>query len=152
MPPAATRLQLQPRSSVLAFGDGEPVTLPVGPQSLAEAVLRHDPPTPAELEGTIDHIEDALTASRLARADRGELRIDDALLRTLPGLGATGSQLTRDGVEALFGKLASRSLGTPVSAAELPPGRKVAAALVILRECMHHLGFERVVVSEARPA
>lgn len=146
-PPAATRLQLQPHSTVLAFGDAEPVTLPVGPAGLAEAVLRHDPPTAAELEGVIDRIEDALTASRLAHADRGELRIDDAVLRTLPGLGAVGSQLTRDAVEALFGKLASRSLGTPVSPAELPPGRDLAAALVILRECMHHLGFERVVMA-----
>jgi hypothetical protein len=51
--------------------------------------------------------------------------------------------MAREAVEALFQRLASRALGTPVPATDLPHGRDVAAALVILRECMHHLGFER---------
>ena len=32
----------------------------------------------------------------------------------------------------------------PIAAAELPHGRDIAAALLILRECLHHLGFDRV--------
>lgn len=140
-------LQLQGRSTLLKFDGGETVRLAVGPRDLAEDVLRHEPPTPAELERAIDVVEDALTGSRLARSERGDLVTADALLRALPGLGAPGMRLTRDAVEALFQRLASRALGTPVATAELPRGRDIAAALVILRECMHHLGFDGVAMT-----
>ena len=152
MSPPPVRLRLQTQSTLLEFDSGETVTLPVGPRRLAEDVLRHDPPTPTELERAIDVIEDALTGSRLARADRGDLATTDALLRALPGLNAQGARLTRDAVEALFQGLASRSLGTPVAAAELPHGRDIAAALLILRECMHHLGFDGVGAATDRAA
>ena len=138
------RLRLQERSTVLEFDGSGAVTLSVGARGLAEDVLRHDPPTPAELERAIDLVEDALTASRLARADRGALVTADALLRALPGLATQDASLTRDAVEALFQRLASRALGMPMAAAELPHGRDIAAALLILRECLHHLGFDRV--------
>lgn len=140
---APARLRLHAQATVIEFDDGPTVTLPVGPSGLAAAVLRHDPPTAAELEHAIDRVEDALAGSRLAAADRGELVISDALLLALPGFDAPGAGLGRDAVEALFQRLASRALGTPVAAAELPHGRDVAAALLILRECMHHLGFGR---------
>jgi hypothetical protein len=141
------RLQLQARSTLLVFDDAQVVTLPVGPRDLADAVLRHEPPTPVELERAIDVVEDALTGSGLARADRGDLLTSDALLAALPGLGTLGARLNRDAVEALFQRLASRSLGTPVAESELPVGRDFAAALLVLRECMHHLGFDGVRIS-----
>jgi hypothetical protein len=143
------RLGLQPQVTTLEFEGSKRITLPIGPRGLADAVLLHDPPTPAELERAIDVIEDALMASRLAQEDRGELVTADALLLALPGMGSPASDgLTRDAVEALFQRLASRSLGTPVAAAELPLDRDLAAALLILRECMHHLGFDRVSPAE----
>jgi hypothetical protein len=134
-------LQLLARSTRLDFGAAQTVTLPVGIDDLAEDMLRHEPPTSGELERAIDVVEDALTGSRLARADRGDLFIADGLLRAVPGLAVPGARLTREVIEALFQRLASRSLGTPVSDEELPRGRDFAAALLILRECMHHLGF-----------
>jgi len=143
------RLRLQAQSTTLEFDRAESVTLPVGPRGLADAVLRHDPPTPAELERAIDAVEDALTGSHLACADRGGLVTADALLLALPGLDAQGAGLTRDAVEALFQRLASRAIGMPIAAAELPHGRDIAAALLILRECMHHLGFDRVALAPA---
>jgi hypothetical protein len=139
------RLGLQPQLTTLEFEGPKRITLPVGPRGLADAVLLHDPPTPAELERAIDVVEDALMASRLAQADRGELVTAEALLLTLPGMEmASAEGLTREAVEALFQRLASRALGTPVSAAQLPLQRDVAEALIILRECMQHLGFSRV--------
>ncbi len=144
MSQSPARLQLHPRSTLIEFDADHAVTLPVGPLGLAQDVFRHDPPTPAELEHAIDLMEDALTASHLANAARGEIVTSDALLASLPGLGAAGLRLPRDDVEALFQRLASRSLGTPINDHELPPGRELAAALLILRECMHHLGFDRV--------
>jgi hypothetical protein len=94
-------------------------------------------------------IEDALMASRLTQTDSGELVTADSPLLGLPGMEAAGAGgLTRDGVEALFQRLASRSMGTPVTATELPPQRDIAAALLFLRECMQHLGFDRISAAE----
>jgi hypothetical protein len=140
----AIGLRLQEQTTLLEFEDGRTATLQVGPQGLADTELRHDPPTPAELERAIDRVEDALSGLHLASADGDRLVTTDAHLRTLPGLGTHGASLGRDAVEMLFQRLASRALGMPIPAAELPPGRETAAALLILRECMHHLGFDRV--------
>jgi hypothetical protein len=141
------KLRLDERSTSLEF-DSRTVTLRVGPQGLADTVLQHDPPTPAELERAIDLVEDALTGLRPGPAGAG-LVTADAVLLALPGLGPQGGSLTRDAVESLFQRLASRALGTPVPEAELPHGREVAAALLILRECMHHLDLGRVDVLSA---
>ena len=67
------RLGVQPQLTTLDFEGSKRITLPVGPRGMADAVLLHDPPTPAEVERAIDVIEDALTASRLTQTDRGEL-------------------------------------------------------------------------------
>ncbi|MCW5636076.1 MAG: hypothetical protein KIT17_22260 [Rubrivivax sp.] len=134
---------------MLEFDGGESVTLPVGLRDLAEVVLRHEPPTPAELERAIDVVEDALAGSRLAQGAHGDLVTVDPVRLALPGLDAPGACLTRDDVESLFQRLASRALGMPASAAGSPHGRELAAAIVIVRECMHHLGFDRIRASEA---
>lgn len=137
------------RNTILEFADGPVVTLPVGVGDLMRDVLRHQPPTPSELERAIDLIEDALLATRLSKAPRGTLVTSDDALRTLPGLGTAPATLSIEEVEILFQRLASRSLGTPVAADELPQKLESAAALLVLRECMHHLGFDRI---EARAA
>lgn len=119
------------------------MTLPIGVGDLARDVLRHDPPTPAELERGIELVEDALAAARLPKADRGTLLAAGAV-HALPGLQAPEAVLPLDVLEALFQRLTSRALGTPVSEEELPPGQEIAATLLLLRECMHHLGFDQI--------
>jgi hypothetical protein len=140
----AARVRLHARNTVLEFADGHAVTLPIGVGDLARDVLRHDPPTPAELERGIELVEDALAAARLQKSERGSLLIADDGLRALPGFGTPEALLPLAAVEALFQRLASRALGTPVAAAELPEGREIAAVLLLVRECMHHLGFDQV--------
>lgn len=146
MSPGRVHLQLQAQSTLLGFDDGRTVALPVRAQDLAEAVLRSDPPTAIELERAIDLVEDALSRWHKTLPEGTVLVVADPRLHQLPGLDRPGSALGRDAVEALFQRLASRALGTPVAADELPHGRDIAAALLILRECMHHLGFERVIM------
>ena len=146
MNPRRVHLRLQAQSTVFGFDDGRAVELPIGPQGLTRHALRHEPPTAAELERAIDLVEDALARWPGDLSASRELVTADPLLRALPGLDQPGSTLGRDAVEALFQRLASRALGTPVAEAELPNGGLIAAALLILRECMHHLGFERVLV------
>jgi exopolyphosphatase/pppGpp-phosphohydrolase len=142
MTPPPVRLGLLARSTLLQFESAETVTLPVGLRDLAEDVLRHDPPTPSELERAIDVVEDALSGSRLEYGARGELVAADPVLLALPGLDKPDASLTRHDFEALFQSLASRALGMPGSGS--PHGRELTAAIIILRECMHHLGFDRI--------
>jgi hypothetical protein len=141
---AVTRLNVEPQRMTLALADGRSAVLPLTPRSLADAAFRHDPPTPQELEHAIDRVEDALTATRLRWEERGTLTASDPNIRTLPGLEVEGGTLSRDDVEALFQQLTSASFGHPGACVGLPSGGESAAALVILRECMHHLGFEAV--------
>lgn len=148
-----TRLRLQPDRTVLDGRSTPAVALDVGPRSLAAGSFRRDPPAPHELERAIEVVEDALVAAGLAHASRSVLVSDDPLLRR--ALGGTG-MLTRDEVEARFERLAAVSLGQAVAAAGIPMDPDAAAALLLLRELMHHLGYQRVVVedpdSESLPA
>jgi hypothetical protein len=145
----STGIRLEPQQTLLIAQAGT-VVVAAGVAGLADTVFRHHPPTPAEMEQAIDIVEDALMATRVAHAARGELETSDPLLQALPGLSDEGSRLTRDEVEALFQRLASSSLGHPGAAAGLPAGGPSAAALLILRELMHHLGYAAVRCARAR--
>lgn len=143
-PPGSTTLRLDRHRTTLSAGAVPEVVLTVGISDISDGLFRHDPPTPFEMEQAIDAVEDALTSSRLQHAERGELVTTDPLLQAwvaTGGLQGDAARLTRDEVEALFQRLASATLGHPRALAGLPSGREAAAALLILRECMHHLGY-----------
>jgi len=118
--------------------------LGVGTELLAAPNALSTTPRPAELEHAIDRVEDAISASRWAFDQRGTLSTSQPYLTALPVLQQAGQSLPRDAIEALFALLAQRAFGTPVGASALPEGREAAAALFILRKCMHRLGFERI--------
>ena len=121
------------------------VTLEIGYRSVAETCFRHDPPTPGELELAIDAVEDALMSARASRTDAGPLVTSDDIRRFLPELPPDGTATTLEEVEARFQRLASVSLGHP-TLVNMPLDRESAAALLILRECMHHLGFGALMI------
>jgi len=139
-----TRFRLEPQRTTLSASTGGEVIVAAGVDGLADVSFHHDPPTPAEMEQAIDVVEEALMATHLPHAERGELVTSDPWLRGLPGLRDEGASLTRDDVEALFQQLASASLGNSGALRNLPAGGRAGAALLILRECMHHLGYESV--------
>jgi len=141
----ATRLRMQAQRTMLT-AESASVVLEIGHQSVAERFFRHDPPAPGELESAIDAVEDALMSARVPRADPATLVSSDDIRRLIPGLRPDGEATTLDEVEARFQRLASVSLGHPSTLADLPMGRESAAALLILRECMHHLGFAGLVI------
>lgn len=143
-PPGTTTLRLESQRTTLTDGTAPEVALAVGVRSIADTFFRHDPPTPFEMERAIDAVEDALSATRLRHAARGELLTNDPLLQALPGLQVDGERLARDEVEVIFQRLALASLGHPDALEGLPSGRDAAAALLILRECMHHLGYDGI--------
>jgi exopolyphosphatase/pppGpp-phosphohydrolase len=146
----ATFLDLGDRhSTVWSQSDGlrlNDSTFPVGLGLLVERCFRHVPPTPIELEHAIEITEELVMP--LARRYSG----NEAL--TVTGVGAElvspaltaggihGNSVTLDELEVLFNRLAAVSEGLPVSNEALPVKRKIFAAVLILREFMHHLGFQ----------
>jgi hypothetical protein len=143
--PHATALQFEDNRTTLSGGTTPQVVLAVGIGDLASKVFRHDPPAPYEMEQAIDLVEDALAATGLKRAERADLLISDEPLCALLGLQTMGNRVTSEEVEAKFQRLASVSLGHPGLLEGLPSSGRVAAALLVLRECVHHLGFAGVV-------
>ena len=134
-----------PTVTTLSSDDGGVVTLGPSPATLAATCFRNGRPTAVELERAIDIVEDALMAAKPPPAPGdGHLTTSEPILRRLPGLEAVGATLSRDAVETLFQQLASFALGMPDPHGAKVAERETAASLLILRECMHHLGFDSV--------
>ena len=141
---------------VLTGRDVQPdaaLTLAIGSTKTADAFFRSDPPTPQELEAAIDTVEDEVMRARTLPADDATLVTADAALRDLAGVDATptphGKTWSLDAVEQMFQRLASASLGHPTALQGMPAGREAAAVLLIVREFMHHLGYESITVLDA---
>jgi len=128
---------------------GDSMALDLGTGSTARLFFRSDLPQPAELERAIDHVEDELMRALKWTAGSATLATDHPFVR---GLAQTETVLSLELVEALFQRLASGALGDPSALRGLPAGREAAATLLILRELMHHLKFNQVVVAPPSPA
>lgn len=147
-----TTLHIGIDASCVASGRaGEPPwtrRIGVGTAATGRGGLRHDPPTPLEMENAIAAIEDEVMplAGTLARASplvvSGSAIPDVARCAGKAGDGAIVLELAE--VEQLFEQLAAVAEGRPASSSGLPPGTDFAATLLILREFMHHLGFDSV--------
>lgn len=141
--PNLTPLCLHADRTTLSDGAAPELVIGVGVDDIVGSVFRHDP-TAIEIERAIDRVEDALGASGARQSERGELRVAYPPLLAALGLTADGMRLSRDEVEARFERLAAAALGQPGALAGVPVDRAGAAALLILRECMHHLGYSGV--------
>lgn len=140
-PPA--RLRIGATRTVLsrAGSGGATHALALGTASIG-APWRHDQPSAQDIERAIDVIEDALLhVPTTWRAIGTLVTSDDAIAEWA---AAAGAALTLPAVEALFQRLASAALGDPGADRGLPAERDAAAALIILREVMHHLGATAV--------
>lgn len=139
---SVTPVLFEPHRTVLRPSGVAEVVLAAGADDLAANLFHHDPPLPGELEAAIDVVEDALAATGLRQADRGVLQVNEPVWGEWLGGCRPDEPCARDLVEAQFQRLASTSLGYP----GFVGGTALAAArLLILRECMHHLGYEAVV-------
>ena len=144
-----TTLQLGTETStVLCLEDGHIVLqqeLQLGTASLARQWMRHTPPTPLEIENAIEVTEDVVMplAAKLARTEQLQLSGSGAAL-ILQGVGAapdTTLHWSLDEVEDLFNRIAMVSQGRPSGQEALPTAPEFYAAMVIVRECLHHLRF-----------
>lgn len=131
------------RVGIIADDARRELPLPVGTSHLVRR-FRRDPPRPVELEEAIEVTEDAvMPLTRLLPPD-SVLRASGPLARQV-ALRAAGSdaaqRVSLDAIEALFGHLADAAQRGFWSG-ELRLDATTAGALVILREFMHHAGFE----------
>lgn len=135
-------LNIEPHRTTLSCPSGGEAVIDVGIDTLTDRFFRDDAPTPLDIERGIDTVEEALQATGLRHGRRGELVTNAPWLAALPEFHAQGGILSRDAVEALFRRLSTASLHRAGSAVDPLLARHTAAALLILRECMHHLGYD----------
>ena len=162
-PPASIELRLEPDqlalywmpTAALAAGNTEPYSVALGWQTVAQAFgLRM--PTPLSLENAIATVEDAvMPAGRwLAKPPAGiappfTLHTRSPLLREVAevagvALSTPPARLSRQAVENLFNRLSDQIHRPGVPDTALPQRAEWAAALLILREGLHHWGVEWV--------
>jgi hypothetical protein len=139
-----------------AVGRGAPdVDLDLGWGHVVPGPFASTPPRPAELERAIEFVEDqvmplariiprgpvlcvgceGLEAPELARVVRGALRERGPSVFGLPH------------IEAAFARLAAIAEGAPAGDDESLARPQVAAALLIVRELMHHAGLQEVTLA-----
>jgi hypothetical protein len=95
-------------------------------------------------------VEDAVMPVRALLAPGSTLYTADGGIRQIAlaaGLPAQPElRLPLEAVEHTFNRLAALSLGRPATQDTLAQDNAFAATLLILRECLHHLGFDHIVV------
>ena len=139
---------------------GERISLNIGSVRLTERCLRHDPPTPAELEAAIELTEDEIArASRFPFAGSTLVGVAGTAtslavlaqgLKSFTVASVTGYRLTRDAVESLFRSLREMSSAEIRSLSAVMEGRSdvIVAGTLIAREIMAHFKFDSMIVSE----
>jgi len=103
------------------------------------------PPTPVEVENAINAIEDEVVRAHKITGTGSILYTRDNSIREIALLAGVPDQpemsLSREAMESLFSRFAALSMGRPASKDNLRVDASFSAALLILREFMHHLGF-----------
>ena len=136
------------------------ISLNIGSVRLTERCLRHDPPTPGELEGAIEVTEDEIArASRFPFAGSSLVGVAGTTtslavlaqgLKTFDAAFVTNYVLTREAVEFLFRTLSAMPAGAIRNLSEVMEGRSdvIVAGALIAREIMTHFKFDTMIVSE----
>lgn len=139
-------------STVLARSGREPAgawRLALGTRKTAREFFRAALPSALEMETAIAAVEDEVL--RLADLPAGSrLVTGDTAMRRIAALAGVprGERmvLSLDAMEALFQRLAAVIEGRPAAHENLPASAGFAAALLILREFMHHQRFATITV------
>ena len=122
--------------------------LPIGISTLAQA-FGHRMPHALALENAIANVEDAvMPATHWLPPDVQTLASQDALVAQLIQCAtghADAKSASREAVESLFSALARQALQPGFHDLQLVQTPEFAAALLILRESMHHWGMTELV-------
>ncbi|MCV9878216.1 hypothetical protein [Brenneria izbisi] len=140
---------------VICGNEAQPVdvlALNIGFVKTGETFFKHLPPTPDEMELAIMTVEDEVMSIRhhlLADSLLFSVDPDDAGIARISGAKEEddGWRLSQDEIERTFKRLERVMFGSPASWEEIPLERSFAARLLILREFVHHHGFEMVTIT-----
>lgn len=113
-------------------------------------ILRHlqsEPATAVELEAAIAAIEDELMPAIPSLPAHRCLVTSEPVVHQIAGLASDtdDSRLEVTEVERLFNRLVDVAYGTPAKLLGVPENREFAAALLYVRELMHHAGFPFII-------
>lgn len=122
---------------------------PFGSKKTAEEFFKHNPPTPEEIEHAINLIEEEISSVGKFLPEKSPLYTLSPIIETIALQTKTtewGEQriLTIENMEDVFSRLALIISGRPASLDTLPANSSFASSLLILREIMHHLNFEKI--------
>lgn len=146
-------MHLSSEQMALAFGSSveaeDSWVFSLGTQGVSETYFKHDLPSAHELELAIAAIEDEISRFGALNGSRFRLFTSDPIIHEILIQAGVSDEsdfpsLHITAVEQLFGRLASVAEGQPLSYAKIPTNREFSAALVILRELMHHLHFSEI--------
>ena len=123
----------------------------LGLQTLADRYLSAECVSPLKVEQAIAEIEDTVMPWHKQLNDTVQLFTEDTVVAELAHWAGMPSDarswlFTTEMVEALFNRWVARIQGRPFSQDPLPVAGKLAAALLVLREWLHHLRFEHITV------
>ena len=143
-------LQLEDGPIRLHAGASTDIRLPLSLAALLEAGLLHFPPSEQALEQAIASTEDALMPwiPALRQESLEVLECGDAVLAPLADVLGYPRQaiaeLEIDEVERAFNQLAEVAAGMPAKSQGIPEQADFVAALVVVRELMHHVGWQQL--------
>jgi hypothetical protein len=152
---AVVVLHLGDDQSVLAWGTEEMpsqhFSLPLGLSELAKRILPNGHLSELAMEHAIAEVEDIVMPLRTKLPTLARLFTEDTVICELAKWAGMPDkdaqwQLTTDAVEPLFNRLVALAQGRPASQDDPPTTGHFSAALLVLREWLHHLGFEGVTV------
>ncbi|UCU93940.1 hypothetical protein [Hydrogenophaga taeniospiralis] len=149
--PATLHLHIAAREAVAELrvpgGEGQRFVLPIGCETLWPAP-GHSGPSPLALENAIQTVEDQIEGLHRHVPAGSRLVVDAQTLAPLQHAGAirglVNGAIGLAVIEHEYQQLAARAMGAP-SARDSGFEHAAGDALVlILRECLHHLGFDAV--------
>ncbi|MCL6315217.1 hypothetical protein [Pectobacterium atrosepticum] len=124
--------------------------LTIGFDKTAATFFKHLPPTPDEMELAIMAVEDEVTRIRHDIPAGSALFSFDPTLMAIAQISGVeedaGWRLPQDDMERTFKRLERVMMGSPAAWEGIPLENAFSARLLILREFMHHHGFDSALI------
>ncbi|WP_297095482.1 hypothetical protein [uncultured Draconibacterium sp.] len=128
--------------------------LTLGEQLIADRFFSEFPPTNDEIDHAINFTEETLAPIQHLFDAETDLYSSDSMAIEIAQLAFNTAKEEQQinvpviELENVFYRLSEIVNGLPASQDVLPDSNQFAAYLLIIREVMHHLGFDRLVVEE----
>jgi len=135
----------QPQSKEIEFGILSH-DIHIGVEQIANDFFRHDIPGEPEIDHAINCIEDELMRNLVLQSGGRTLISNDKLHAAIFNVTEGATEFSREQVETVFTRYAWLSMGRASATDKLQTGKQAYAALLILREILHHLDYQKVLI------